>query len=435
MSNPASRLDGAFKRNDFTLCPIHMKFYLFLYNSFLSLYSLGISLAAGWNAKARLWVEGRKKQLLPTPDPKRPTVWMHCASLGEFEQGRPIFEALRKEHPNRNYIVTFFSPSGYEVRKNYEGADQVLYLPVGHSKKAKAFIEKINPSLVIWIKYEYWYHYLEILHQRQVPLLLVSAIFRKEQPFFRFYGPLHRRMLHFFTHIFVQDEGSVQLLQGIEIKDNITTSGDTRFDRVLDIAAHAKPIPLAAAFAGSHPVLVAGSTWKEDEEELVHLARANPDLKLIIAPHQVEEHRLIEVEKLFSSVTRFSKLAADPGTKAQVLLIDNIGMLSSLYRYGTVCYIGGGFGDDGVHNVLEAAVYGKPVVFGPVYEKFLEAVRMVDCSAAFSVESALELESICTRLLEEKEFYAMVSAQAAAFVSSHAGATGIIMDYIRSRKY
>lgn len=412
-----------------------MKTALISYNLFLSLYSFGIRLMAPWNKKARLWVEGRKLQGNIEKLQGKNLVWMHCASLGEFEQGRPLLESLRKEQPGRTYVISFFSPSGYEVRKDYPGADHIFYLPMGTRRQAKKFIDALAPSLVIWVKYEYWYHYLHELHTRKIPVLLVSAIFREHQPFFKWYGSMHKEMLKFFRKIFVQDQASVDLLATISIKENVFISGDTRFDRVIEIAGKAEIIPLAEAFVRSNPVIVAGSTWQDDEEELVHLAKVNPDIRFIIAPHQVDEYRLKEIEKLFPSTTRFSMYAQEPSRKSQVLLIDNIGMLSSLYRYGTICYVGGGFGHDGVHNVLEAAVYGKPVVFGPVYDKFLEAVQLIDSGAAFTVSSGIELELLCTRMMEDEELYAVTAEQARRYVHEHAGATAMIVETIRREGY
>lgn len=422
-------------RNDLHLLPIRMKTALIPYNLFLNLYSFGIRLIAPWNKKARLWLDGRKIQGKIKPIQGKDLVWMHCASLGEFEQGRPVLESLRKEQPGRTYVVSFFSPSGYEVRKDYKGADHIFYLPMGTRAEAKKFIAALSPSLVIWVKYEYWYHYLNELYQRKVPILLISALFRKDQPFFQWYGSLHREMLTYFKKIFVQDQGSKDLLHSIGIKKDVFVCGDTRFDRVLEIAEKATIIPLVEAFVRSNPVIVAGSTWQDDEEELVHLAKVNPDIKFILAPHQVEEHRLQEIEKLFPSTIRFSVFAKDPSIKSQVLLVDNIGMLSSLYRYATICYVGGAFGHDGVHNVLEAAVYGKPVVFGPVYDKYLEAVQLIESGAAFTVGSGIELETICTKLLEDDQLYAVTAEQSRNYVEENAGATPMIIECIRKENF
>jgi 3-deoxy-D-manno-octulosonic-acid transferase len=404
---------------------------ILFYNLFIRLYVLGIRLVAPWNRKASLWLKGRKDQQRnhdPYFEPGSKVIWMHCASLGEFEQGRPVLEALKSQHPEYKILLTFFSPSGYEIRKDYQGADKVLYLPMGTRASAKSFIQQVNPSLVLWVKYEYWYHYLVQLKQRNIPVILFSAIFRPAQPFFKWYGSLHREMLSCFRALFVQDRESVELLNSIGITQNLVVAGDTRFDRVIQIAEQSREIPAIDYFTNGQQCIVAGSTWKEDEEELVHFARINPHVKFIIAPHQVEEERILEIERLFPHTIRYSIFQnghPDPG--AQTLIIDNIGMLSSLYRYATVCYVGGGFGDDGVHNILEAAVYGKAVVFGPVYEKYREAVGMVEAGGAFPVQSALELESTLQNLLQHPE----PGQIAGEYVYRNSGATAQIIEKLK----
>jgi 3-deoxy-D-manno-octulosonic-acid transferase len=422
--------------------------HLIFYNVFLLLYTLAIRIAAGWNVKAQRWVNGRKElwsqlEVLQQRGPGK-LVWMHCASLGEFEQGRPLIEAIRRHYPNTRILITFFSPSGYEIRKNYEGADWVFYLPMDSPKAAPRFIDMVKPDLVLWVKYEYWYYFLVTLKKRQIPTLLVSGIFRHNQPFFKWYGRLHRYMLESFHHMFVQSERSKELLASIGFTANITVSGDTRFDRVATIAANAAPIPIAEAFCGQHPVIVAGSTWLEDEEELDHYANTHPEIRFIIAPHEISEERLREVESLFRRSVRYSTLRdgsyqqsrgndVSDDAPPNVLIIDNIGMLSTLYRYATITYVGGGFGEDGVHNVLEAAVYGKPVVFGPEYSKYAEAVDLVKLGAAFSVPYALELEQVFNRLLQDAAHYQQCCEAAANYVRENCGATATIMQYIREK--
>lgn len=430
---------------------------ILFYNLFLRLYLLGIRTVSPWNQKARLWIRGRKdQQNLSEPlfDLNDKVIWMHCASLGEFEQGRPVMEELKRSHPEMKVLLTFFSPSGYEVRKDYEGADKVLYLPLGTLDNARSFIDRVNPALVLWVKYEYWYYYLVELKKRNIPVILFSAIFRKDQPFFQWYGSLHIQMLKSFQAMFVQDQNSVDLLKSIGIDKNVVVAGDTRFDRVIQIAANARPIPLVENFIGTNNSVVAGSTWLDDEEELVHFAKANPGIKFVLAPHHVEEERIKEIEKLFSSTVRYSQISKSVGTDNpdtgksypetffeasqeppsdisngdhQILIIDNIGMLSSLYRYGTVCYVGGGFGDDGVHNVLEAAVYGKPVVFGPVYEKYREAMELVNTGGGFPVSSALQLEETLTMLINNPS----PGELAGEYVYNNSGATGKIIGRLK----
>lgn len=407
---------------------------LILYNLFLRLYVAGIWLVSPWNQKAKQWIRGRSAQKPMAFKSSGELVWMHCASLGEFEQGRPILEAIRQRYPQRKYLVTFFSPSGYEVRKDYEGADLVLYLPIGTRANAESFLNTFKPTLVIWVKYEYWYYYLQQLHARRIPTLLVSAAFRPKQPFFRWYGELHRKMLSYFSRIFVQDKASADLLYTINNSLPVDVGGDTRFDRVLEIAAGFSVIPTVEVFVRSSPVIVAGSTWQEDEEQLVHLAKVNKDIRFIIAPHHIDEDRLQYIEKLFPETERFSAFAKDPAKRPQTLIIDNIGMLSRLYHYATICYVGGGFGDDGVHNVLEAAVYGRPVVIGPVYEKYIEAIELVKIGGAISIDSALELERVCNHLLDDEEYYEAAATQAGRYVQAKAGATQRIIEYIEEKE-
>lgn len=372
---------------------------------------------------------------------------MHCASLGEFEQGRPVIEALRIQYPEITVIITFFSPSGYEIRKNYTGADHVFYLPMDSSNNAKKFLNLINPNLVLWIKYDYWYYYLRELRKRKIPVLLVSPLFRADQPFFKWYGNIHRLMLDSFHAFFVQNESSRQLLETLGIRDAVFVSGDTRFDRVIDIAGSIETLPVIEAFCNNHPVIVAGSTWEEDEEELDHFANTHPDIRFIIAPHEIEEDHLRDMETLFRHSIRYSTLEKQILANKQagipvfeqiqptnVLIIDNIGMLARLYYYARICYVGGGFGDDGVHNVLEAAVYGKPVVTGPVIEKFIEVMELAEAGGVIIIDNALEAESVFSRLLENDEEYAFHGNAAREFVYARRGATKKIIHYIQENR-
>jgi 3-deoxy-D-manno-octulosonic-acid transferase len=348
-----------------------------LYNFSLFLYTLGIRIASNWNPKALLWIEGRKK-IFPLLEKNysnagKKTIWVHCASLGEFEQGRPLLEAIREAYPNCIILLTFFSPSGYEIRKNYTGADFVFYLPADSKKNAKRFLQITRPDLAIFIKYEFWYHYLNQLKENKIPTLLVSAIFRESQPFFKTYGGFWRKMLSCYRFIFVQDNNSFNLLRKIGFEKNTSISGDTRFDRVISIAENEIDLPFIKAFCGNHEVVVAGSTWIEDEEVIDHYANNHPEKRFIIAPHEIHETHIHEVEKLFRHALRYSILSEANNEKKlseiltgkNILIMDNMGMLSKLYYFATVTYVGGGFGGAGIHNILEAAVYGKPVLFGP----------------------------------------------------------------------
>ncbi len=413
---------------------------LFLYNIFTKAYTVSIKLAALWNNKAKLWVTGRHDiflnlQLWRNSFPvSNKVVWMHCASLGEFEQGRPVMEAIKKTYPGYRIIITFFSPSGYEVRKNYAGADAVFYLPQDGKQHAEKFINIVKPALVVWIKYEFWYHYLTTLKKKNIPVLLVSAIFRKDQPFFKWYGSIWKEMLGCFNKIFVQNKCSAVLLQQLLPNVNAVVGGDTRFDRVKAIAENEAELPIEIVnFCKDFKVIVAGSTWQEDEEEIVHFAKMNPQIKCIIAPHEIDEKRLIEIQKLFARSVLFSKFNAAQND-IQVIVIDNIGMLSQLYKMANVAYVGGGFNSSGIHNILEAAVYGIPVIFGPEYEKFKEASDLVEMGGAYSINDALELETLLTGLFENNNQMKNASAVCKKYVYENGGATASVMNYIYEKR-
>jgi 3-deoxy-D-manno-octulosonic-acid transferase len=421
-----------------------------LYNLFLWLYRVCIWILSPWNRKAAAWLNGRKgifKTIRMAGIKGRQRVWMHCASLGEFEQGRPVIESLRKLYPDITVIISFFSPSGYEIRKNYTGADHIFYLPMDSAINAKKWLELIDPKLVLWIKYDYWYYYLRELRKRKIPALLISPLFRADQPFFKWYGNIHRLMLDSFHAFFVQNERSGQLLESLGITRSVFVSGDTRFDRVIDIAEAFDPLPEIAAFCGNHFVIVAGSTWEEDEEELDHFANTHRDIRFIIAPHEIEADHLKDVEGLFHHTIRYSVLEKQFRAKTtpeisflqdvqvpNVLIIDNIGMLARLYYYADICYVGGGFGDDGVHNTLEAAVYGKPVITGPVIDKYFEVMELAEGGGVIIIDNALEAESVFNRLLENKEEYAFHGRAAREYVYARRGATDKIIRYIQENR-
>ena len=413
--------------------------FLLLDNIIIRLLAVAIRIASIWNTKARLWLNGRKNLLENVREAlksnNRPVIWMHCASLGEFEQGRYLVKRIKDSYPDQCIVITFFSPSGYEVMKNYPGADFIFYLPEPTNKKAKKFIALLNPKLVFWIKYDFWYHYLHELKKRKTPLLLVSALFHRRHSFFKWYGPLYKKMLRCFTWLFVQDDASVERLNNIGIK-NVSVSGDTRFDRVTDIAAHFEEVAMIREFIGNSPVIVAGSSWPEDEEELDHYANTHREIKFIIAPHEIEEEHLKDIEKLFRYTIRYSDLVKNKkgSDHANTLIVDNIGMLSRLYKYATITFVGGGFGDDGVHNVLEAAVYGKPVLFGPVFNQFREAIDLLEEGAAFTIDNALDLEKVLDDLLTNDRLYRECCEAAREYVYGHKGATEKILSYIQENR-
>jgi len=413
------------------------------YLLFINLYPLGARLLSLFNKKAALWVKGRqglmKRIAAECGNDASVKIWVHASSLGEFEQGRPLMEALRAANSSYKIVLTFFSPSGYEVQKNYNGADYIYYMPMDSSTTAKHFFDAVNPKLVVFIKYEFWYNYLNEARKRNIPLLLVSGIFRRSQPFFKRWGGFHRNMLQCFTHLFVQTQQAADLLVEIDIT-NVSVAGDTRFDRVLQLAESHKKYPAIETFCAGKKVIVAGSTWTDDDEELDHYTNTHAEYRFIIAPHDIGEERLHECETLYKHCIRYStytkKLENNEAVDVAIntLVIDNIGMLKYLYAYATICYVGGGFGGDGVHNVAEAAVYYKPVVFGPVYEKFAEAVGLVKEGGAFDVDDALELEDQLNDLLTEDELYKKACVAAGDYIKTRAGATSQVMGYIQEKR-
>lgn len=402
---------------------------LWLYNIAIRLYGLIIRIFSIFNTKASLFIKGRHhifEQIAKKIDPNATHIWFHFASLGEFEQGRPVLELLKEQYQKKRIVVTFFSPSGYEIRKNYPLADGISYLPLDTRANAQKLIRAFNPELAIFTKYEYWYHYFKELHDKKIPLLIISGIFRNNQIFFKSYGAFHRKILSYVSHFFVQNEESIALLKSINIQ-NATLSGDTRFDRVAENAAKPKQLITIEKFCGDAPVFVAGSTWPPDEQLIASIAKTHPDWKFIVAPHEIGIHHINEIEKLFPHGVKYSTYATADQTSdsAQVLIIDNIGMLSSLYAYGKIAYIGGGFGV-GIHNTLEAAAFGLPVIFGPKYDKFQEAKDLIQIGAAKSISNLEELEKAFSALTETPE-YGLIAHN---YVNSKTGSTDQIVRYL-----
>jgi len=407
------------------------------YNFALRLYYVGIRLAALSSTKAKQWVEGRKdweKQLssfnATQGTAKQDRVWVHCASLGEFEQGRTLIESIKERFPAQVILLTFFSPSGYEVRKNYAAADGIFYLPLDSKRNAKRFIQLAQPNVAIFVKYEFWYHYLSQLQQAKVPTYLISAVFRPDHIFFQAYGSFFRKLLRYFDHIFVQDQSSKKLLEKIGLSA-ISLAGDTRVDRVAQIPKEGKHFPLIQSFVGTAPCLVAGSTWPADEQLLKKaIAEAlDSDWKIIIAPHDIAESHLKRIEQLFpEQLIRYSQLSGQAAAAYRYLLIDNIGMLQSLYRYGKIAYIGGGFGN-GIHNTLEPITFGLPVIFGPKYQKFEEAKQLIQSGGGFTVADGDELVSSLQLLLEETT-YENASQRAKEYITNNQGGTDKILAHL-----
>lgn len=405
---------------------------VFLYNLVIQLYYFLIKISAlAGNKKARLWIEGRKNifsEIKQKGSSNEKHIWVHCASLGEFEQGRPVIEKLKEKYPQKKIIVTFFSPSGYEIRKNYNKAHYVFYLPLDTQSNAEKFIELINPEQVIFVKYEYWYHYLAELNNKNIRVLLISAILNEKHWLFKWYGKMHLNILKTVSHFFVQDEKTKFLLneKGIE---NVTVAGDTRFDRVWDVVQNSKEIPLVENFLNNKKCIVAGSTWKEDEEILAEYLNSNKEIKLIIAPHEIDEVHLNYIENNFENTIRFSKTKEETIDNFNVLIIDNIGMLSSLYAHADVTFVGGGFGK-GIHNILEPAAHSKPVVFGPNHKKFREAAMLINSGAGFEINNTNELKTIFGKLFSDENYLKECSEKAGDFVSGNKGATEVIINNI-----
>lgn len=445
-----------------------------MYNIAIYIYLIGVAIGSLFNKKIKKMWRGEREAvdlLKEKVDPTAKYVWFHAASLGEFEQGRPLIEQLRATHPEYKILLTFFSPSGYEVRKNYEGADIVCYLPLDTIRNARRFLRAVHPVMAFFIKYEFWYNYLHILRHRGVPVYSVSSIFRPGQVFFKWYGRNYAKVLHCITHFFVQNEVSLQLLKGIGI-DEATVVGDTRFDRVLQIKEQAKKLPIVEAFKGINgkgeacndelsedackrvlskdackgnlsedackgdlsengckgcKVFVAGSSWQPDEDFFIRFFNGHPDWKLIIAPHVIgEDHLAYILDKLQMKAVRYTQATEQSAAEARCLIIDCFGLLSTIYRYGEIAYVGGGFGV-GIHNVPEAAVWGVPVLFGPNNKRFQEAQDLLACKGSFEVTDYDSFNTIISRLISDDKFRHQCGEASANYVKSRSGATDIIM--------
>ena len=406
---------------------------MWLYNIGICIYVRCIALAARWYPKARLWCEGRRglfERMAAAVSAGDRIVWIHSASLGEFEQGRPVIERIREQHPEYKILLTFFSPSGYEIRKNYEGADYVFYLPADMPSQVRRFLDIVRPEIAIFVKYEYWLNMLAELRRRNIRTYIISAIFRRNSVFFRFYGGLWRRALRSFETIFVQNPESAELLAGIGF-ENVKVAGDTRFDRVAKIAGQARRIDLIDRFCGQNRVFIAGSTWAPDEELLLHLINDNPSVKFIVAPHEMNEERIAHLcAGVKGGAIRYTKCTplTSFGSK-QMLVLDTVGVLASAYGYASWAYIGGGFGV-GIHNTLEAAAFGLPIAFGPNYGKFREARELVALEAAASVSDYEGLSRWFAPLRDNEEYLRKVSRKAREYTVRNQGATDIIVENI-----
>lgn len=410
-----------------------------MYNVIIYLIQFGVAVASLFSEKVRKMWKGECASfgvLRDKLEPDAQYIWFHAASLGEFEQGRPLMEQIRREHPQYKILLTFFSPSGYEVRKNYAGADIICYLPIDTIGNARKFLRTVRPVMAFFIKYEFWYNYLHVLKHRQIPTYSVSSIFRKDQVFFKWYGRHYGKVLNCFTRFFVQNEESRRLLATIGIHD-VDVVGDTRFDRVLQIKEAAKQLPIVESFVQGTAdgkrakVFVAGSSWLPDEEIFIPFFNKHKDWKLIIAPHVIGEDHLKQIDQLLDRKTvRYTQATEATASEADCLLIDCFGLLSSVYHYGDISYVGGGFGV-GIHNVLEAAVWDMPVIFGPNNERFREAQGLKKAQGGFDIASAEDFERIMSRLMTDASYLHDCGQHAGQFVEGMTGATPQILRRIQ----
>ncbi|HKM94163.1 MAG TPA: glycosyltransferase N-terminal domain-containing protein [Prolixibacteraceae bacterium] len=389
-------------------------------------------IASHFNPKAKLWIRGRKGQLKKMKavfSGSDQVVWVHCASLGEFEQGRPVIEEIKNRFPHKKVLLTFYSPSGYEVQKNYSNADFVCYLPLDTRFNIKKLIKYAKPEMVFFIKYEYWYNVLSILNKKAIPVYFVSTIFREDQLFFKSYGKWYRKMLSKASHFFLQNESSAALLDTINIK-NHTITGDTRFDRVANILKNVKPLKIVEAFINGTPVIIAGSTWKSEEALLRQFVLKNQGIKVVLVPHEIENGNVDRIMQSYGDkAIKYSEATKANLKNKQVLVVDCYGILTSLYQYGQIAVVGGGFGA-GIHNVLEPATFGMPIIFGPNYERFREAIDLVNQNSAFPVNNIEEFNTVLYHLLANPSTTEKIATQAAQYVKNNVGATQKILDKV-----
>ena len=413
---------------------------LILYNLFLFLYSSAARIYGLFNGKAKKWVEGRKDwedKYRNTLKNGEKRIWVHCSSMGEFEQAKPVIGALRLQYPAFKIVVTFFSPSGYEACRNTELADYVFYLPHDSKENAQKFLAIVDPAIAMFVKYEFWYYYLVQLKSSKIPTVLVSGAFRPDQVFFKWYGGMFRDMLGCFSFFFLQDKESENVLKKIGLDKNVLISGDTRYDRVWAIAQKAEPLPAIDDFKGRSRLFIAGSTWPGDEDVLKDcMSSLTDDWKLIVVPHEIGEAHIRKVRQLFRSNILYSELDAEnTGRDRKVLIIDNIGMLSRLFAYGDIAFIGGGFQKGGIHNILEPSVFGLPVIFGPVYEKFVEAKELAALKYVFPVNNVDECRVALKKLIDDDEYRGSISYALKEFMKNHTGATDIIVSEVTKNRW
>ncbi len=403
------------------------------YRISLQCYYTAILIASVFNKKAAHWIEGRSLKNYPQRNKQIKSIWFHVASLGEYEQARPIIDDIHVEYPEKPVVVTFFSPSGYEVVKKKNTKHEIYYLPLDSPSNANFIVEYLNPEFVIFVKYEFWYFTLHKLKAQKIPVVLVSAIFREQQPFFKAHGVFFKEMLHCFNHIFVQEHHSLELLKSIKIS-NASVGGDTRFDRVVKIAKSQYEVPCLKDFQADKKIIIFGSTWPEDEKIVIELINniytEFPNYKFIIAPHVIQFKAIEKLKaKLKAETICYSSITAENASKNQVLIVDNVGMLSKMYRYAEMAYVGGGF-NNGIHNVLEAAVYGIPVVFGPKHIKFKEACDLKELGVAFSINNAFDLETVFRKITDNEPFKIHCNKELAIYFDENSGGTKKVVSYI-----
>lgn len=405
----------------------------FLYFLGVKSYGIAITLFSFFNKKAAQWVTGRIgifKHIENNLKPDEKRIWFHCPSLGEFEQGKPVLNALRDVYPGHKIVLTFFSPSGYENKKNEPNADYVFYLPLDGPSNSKWFVKTVQPSLAFFVKYDFWHFYVKELHDHKIPVFSIAAIFRPSQIYFKPYGTFFKNILKRFTHLFVQNRQSLELLYK-EALPQVSVSGDTRFDRVYQNSRDTDPIPEIKKFRNNQFLFVAGSTWHADEKPLAELINQNAGMKFIIAPHEINPYHIKTlIRSLKKKCLLYSEIDKQDAAQSDVLIIDNIGMLSRLYAYANMTYVGGGFGA-GIHNTLEAIAYGAPVIFGPNYEKFQEAVDLVNQNTAFMIDNSVELKRIVNDLMKDEERRKEISKKNIRYIESRKGATDVVMNYLK----
>lgn len=407
-----------------------------VYNLFISLYGLGISVAANFNHKAKLWIEGRKdwqNKLKNHVSDEDKILWIHCSSLGEFEQGRPIIERMKIEFTYHKIVVSFFSPSGYEVRKNYEGADYIFYLPLDTKKNMKSLVKLLNPEMLILVKYEYWYNLLGKLNKNNIPVIVISAVINEDNLFFRPWGSWFRKKIKTISHFFVQDEDSKNLLESINI-EQVTVSGDTRFDRVKEILNSENNLDFIKIFKGDSKLIVAGSTWPDDDDILENFINSKlpEDWKIIFAPHNIDQKKIGQlIEKIKLRTSLYSKMAENNLNDSQVLIVDTIGILTKIYSYATISYVGGGFTKTGVHNTLEPAVFGVPIIFGPNYDAYFEAIELIESEAAVKFENQFDFDEKMMDLIENEPERTRRGKIAYNYIQKKPNSSNMILSYLK----